>query len=279
MTNQTALVTGASSGIGAAFARALAASGHHLVIVARDADRLRDTAKSLREAYGIGCDPLVADLSTPSGCEAAEARLRSSAEPVDMLINNAGFSLNRSFLRTAVEDEQRLLNVNVVAVMRLAHAALPGMVERGRGAVVNVSSMSGFAAVMPGSTYPPSKAWVTSFSESMGLAARAYGVRVMALCPGYVRTEFHERAGINMSKTPEWMWLDADEVVRVALRDLAGGKLVSVPGWRYKMASVGMRHAPRALLQRVARDTRGRIGRETDEQRAMKSDRSQSVGR
>jgi uncharacterized protein len=143
--------------------------------------------------------------------------------------------------------------------MRLTLAALPPMVQRRSGAVINVSSVSGFGATMPGSTYPASKAWVTSFSESVALSVAPYGVRVMALCPGYVRTEFHQRAGINMSKTPTWMWLDADKLVIDALRDLRRGKIVSVPSWKYKIAVFGLRHAPRALVRRVARDTRGRI--------------------
>ncbi len=146
-----------------------------------------------------------------------------------------------------------MLYLNVHAVMRLTLAALPGMVERRRGNVINVSSASGFAAVMPGSTYPASKAWVTNFSQSIALSVRPMGVRVMALCPGYTRTEFHTSAGINMSKTPSFMWLDADDVVREGLRDLARGKLVSVPDWRYKVAVFGMRHAPSGLLRRAAR--------------------------
>jgi short-subunit dehydrogenase len=136
------------------------------------------------------------------------------------------------------------------------------MVARQRGAVINVSSVSGFAAVMPGSTYPASKAWVTNFSESVGLAVRRYGVRVMALCPGYTRTEFHDRAGIDMSRIPDWLWLAADDVARDGLRDLRRGKYVSVPNWRYKAAVFGMRHAPRGLFHRVASDSRGRIGHE-----------------
>lgn len=261
--NRTALITGATSGIGAAFARSLAKSGHDLVLVARDGDRLSSTAKELHQAHGVEVGVLPADLSTADGCLAVEARLATADAPIYLLVNNAGLSLNKSFLNSTQEDEERLLHVNVTAVMRLTHAALPGMVDRGQGGIVNVSSVSGFAAVMPGSTYPASKAWVTNFSESVALSVRQFGVRVLALCPGYTRTEFHQRAGINMSKTPAWMWLDADRVARTGLRDLASGKLVSVPDWRYKMASFGMRHAPRALLHRVARDTRGRIGRET----------------
>ena len=259
---RTALVTGATAGIGAAFARQLAATGHDLVLVARDRDRLEANAAELRDAHGAASEVLPADLSKPDGCAPVEARLADRDRPVDVLVNNAGMSLNRAFLRSTPEDEERLLRLNVHAVMRLTHAALPAMVERRTGAVVNVSSVSGFAAVMPGSTYPASKAWVTNFSESMAQLVRPYGVRVMALCPGYTRTEFHQRAGINMSKTPEWMWLDADEMVRAGMRDLARGKVVSVPDWKYKVTVWGMRHLPRRLLQAAARDTRGRIGRD-----------------
>ncbi|MBX6357538.1 MAG: SDR family oxidoreductase [Micromonosporaceae bacterium] len=251
-----ALVTGASSGIGAAFARLLASEGYDLVLVARDAERLDRFAAELGGQHGVEVMPLPADLATESGCAAVEARLR--AVPTDLLVNNAGTSLNRSFLKSSADLEEQLLRLNVHAVMRLTLAALPGMVERRRGDVINVSSVAGFGAVMPGSTYPASKAWVTNFSESVALSVRQYGVRVLALCPGYTRTEFHQRAGINMSATPGWMWLDADAVAREGLRDLRKGKLVSVPDWRYKLLVTALRHAPRRLLQAVARDTRGR---------------------
>jgi short-subunit dehydrogenase len=258
----TALVTGATAGLGAAFARSLAASGYDLVLVARDGQRLAATAAELAGSHGVTCTPLVADLGTTAGCELVEERLRDLEHPVDLLVNNAGISINGSFLRTDVRDEERLLDLNVRAVLRLTHAALPVMVARGRGEIVNVSSVSGFAAVMPGSTYPASKAWVTNFTESVGLAARRHGVRVLALCPGYTRTEFHERAGIDMSGTPNWMWLSADDVVRDALRDLRRGRLVSVPSLRYKAAVFGLKYTPSGLRQRFARDRRGRAGEE-----------------
>jgi uncharacterized protein len=254
-----ALVTGASSGIGAAYARLLAAEGYDLVLVARGAERLDQLAADLTGQHGIEAATLPADLATESGCAAVEARLR--AAPVDLLVNNAGISLNRPFLKSSVDLEEQLLRLNVHAVMRLTLAVLPGMVERGRGDVINVSSVSGFGAVMPGSTYPASKAWVINFTESVAQSVRRYGVRLLALCPGYTRTEFHERAGINMSATPRWMWLQADDVARDGLRDLRKGKLVSVPDWKYKLAVFGMRHAPRRLLQAAARDTRGRLER------------------
>jgi uncharacterized protein len=264
VTTRTALVTGATSGIGAAFARRLAAEKYGLVVVARDMDRLTATAEQLGAEHGVPVEVIRADLATDEGRELVATRLQDPDRPIDLLVNNAGLSLNTPFLRSTVERETQLLSLNVLAVMRLTLAALPGMVDRGRGAVINVSSVSGFGAAMPGSTYPASKAWVTNFSESVALSVGRFGVRVMALCPGYVRTEFHQRAGINMSKTPNFLWLDADKLVQDALRDLRRGKVVSVPTAKYKVVVFALRHLPRPLVQRLARDTRGRIGRDHD---------------
>jgi short-subunit dehydrogenase len=259
---RTALITGATSGIGAAFLRRLAADSYDVVAVGRDVARLETAAADITAAHGVGVEVLPADLSTHDGREAVAERLCDDARPVDLLVNNAGLSLNTPFLRSTPARETELLSVNIHAVMRLTLAALPGMVARRRGGIVNVSSVAGFGAAMPGSTYPASKAWVTNFSQSVALSVVPFGVQVMALCPGYVRTEFHQRAGIDMSKTPDWLWLDADELVIHAIRDLRHGKLVSVPDWKYKVAAFGLRHLPRSLLTRVARDTRGRIGRD-----------------
>jgi short-subunit dehydrogenase len=256
-------VTGATSGIGAAFARRLAAEGYDLLLVARDEERLGKLAADLG-ARGTEVEALAVDLATPEGCDTVAERLSDQSHPVDLLVNNAGMTLNTSFLRSTVAKEELLLRLNVNAVMRLTLAALPGMVGRRHGAVINVSSVSGFAALMPGSTYPATKAWVTNFTESTAQSARRFGVRVMALCPGYTRTEFHQRAGIDMSKTPDFLWLDADAVVRDGLRDLRRGKMVSVPDWKYKTMVFAVRHLPGPVLRRVARDTRGRIGRDQD---------------
>ena len=258
MARPSALVTGATSGIGAAFTRRLAAEGYDLILVARDETRLADTATELRAGHGIEVQVLPADLSTEAGRETVAGVLVDPS--VDLLVNNAGLTLNIPFLRSTPQRETELLNLNVHAVMRLTLAAAPVMARRGHGDIINVSSVSGFGAAMPGSTYPASKAWVTSFSESVALSVARFGVRVMALCPGYVRTEFHQRAGIDMTKTPDWMWLDANDVVRAALRDLRRGRVVSVPDWKYKVAVFGLRHLPRSLTRRAARDTRGRIG-------------------
>jgi short-subunit dehydrogenase len=256
-----AVVTGATAGIGAAFARRLAAEGYDLLLVARDQERLASVAGGLNGTVEV----LAADLSTADGCAAVEGHLRDRA--VEMLVNNAGIGMNRNFVESTVEEQERLLRLNVHAVMRLSLATLPGMVARGRGGIVNVSSTAGFGVPHPGSTYSASKAWVTNFSDSIGQAVRRDGVRVMALCPGFTRTEFHARAGIDASKTPGWMWLDADKVVRVALRDLRRGKMISVPDWKYKVATAAMRHLPRPLLLAATRDLRARTGRDANDRR------------
>ena len=254
---RTALITGATAGIGASFARRLAQEGYDLVLVARDAARLEALADELATEHAVEAVSLPADLSTDAGCAAVEERLASVRAPVDLLVNNAGIGLNTTFVKSTAAEEERLLHLNVTAVLRLTRAVLPVMVARGGGGVINVSSVSGFGPVMPGSTYAASKAWVTNFSESVGMGVRRKGVRVLALCPGYTRTEFHARAGINMSPIPAWMWLDADSVVREGLRDLRRGRLVSVPSWRYKAIAFAVRHLPHRLLRLGTRDTRG----------------------
>jgi len=262
-----AVVTGATAGIGAAFARRLAAEGHRLLLVARDEERLASAASAASALAGPGAEVEVvaSDLSTADGCAAVEDLLRD--RDVDVLVNNAGIGLNQNFVESTLDAQERLLRLNVHAVMRLTLAVLPGMVARRRGDVVNVSSTAGFGVPHPGSTYSASKAWVTNFSDSIGQSVRRHGVRVMALCPGFTRTEFHDRAGIDMSKTPAWMWLDADEVVRAGLRDLRRGKLISVPDWKYKVATAAMRHLPRPLLQVATRDMRARTGRDQHDRR------------
>ncbi|HEY0485508.1 MAG TPA: SDR family oxidoreductase [Mycobacteriales bacterium] len=250
----TALVTGATAGIGAAFARRLAAEHHDLVLVARDAARLQSFAAALRDTGDGSVEVLPADLATVDGCAAVEERL--SGGLVDVLVNSAGVGIARRFVETALEDEQRLLDLNVRAVMRLTHVAVRGMVERGRGDIVNVSSVAGFGPI--GGTYSASKAWVTTFSEGLHATVRESGVRVVALCPGYVRTEFHERAGIEVGARTGPLWLDADRVVADALRDLRRGRAVSVPSAQYKVLSGALRHIPHGALRAVGTHLRGR---------------------
>lgn len=242
----TALVTGPTAGIGLAFARALAARRNDLVLVARDASRLESVAAELRGAYGVGVEILPADLAHDT--EPVEKRLRDAARPVDLLVNNAGFALRKPFLANDIADEESMLDVLVRAVMRLSHAALPGMIERGRGAVINVSSVAGW---VPRGTYSAAKAWTTAFTEGLAPQLAGTGVRVMALAPGYTRTEFHDRARMDMSALPPWMWLEADALVQVALRDLARGKTVSVPGAVYKVAATALPLLPRRLVRAI----------------------------
>jgi uncharacterized protein len=248
----TAFITGATAGIGAAFARRLAADGMSLVLLARDAARLDAMAKDLRTKYGCEVEVLSADLATDDGIAAAERRV---ADGVDLLVNNAGFGLNGRFLEVPVEDELIMLRVHCEVVLRLTYAALPGMIERGTGAVINVASV---AAFFTRGTYGASKAWVVSFSQAAEQDIRTRGgrgVRVLALCPGFVHTEFHERAGLDTSGIPELLWLNADSVVRQALRDLRRGAAVSVSGAQYKTL-VGLgKLVPRNLAGRISART------------------------
>jgi hypothetical protein len=246
----TAVVTGATSGIGLAFARQLAASGHDLVLVSRDVGRLKNLAAEFRVQYAVDAEVLPADLSTRPGTAVVEQRLLDDERPVDLLVNNAGFALRRPFLANDIADEERLLDVLVRAVLRLTLAAVPGMVERGRGAVVNVSSTAGF---VPRGTYSAAKSYVTAFTEGLASTLSGTGVRAMVLVPGFVRTELHERAGIDMSALPSYLWLDADDVVRVALRDLARGKTVSVPGALYKAFATVLPRLPRRVVVAAGR--------------------------
>ncbi|MCZ9351183.1 SDR family oxidoreductase [Streptomyces mutabilis] len=245
----TALVTGASTGIGRALTRALAQRGYQLVLVSRDAARLEALAATL-PSPGASHQVLAADLATPAGCRAVERRLEDERHPVDLLVNNAGIALPRPFPDNPVEAEEAVLNLNVRAVLRLTHAALPGMVARQSGAVLNVASVAALGPGWLASTYPPSKSWILAFTESVGRSqqVRQAGVRMTAVLPGYTRTEFHARANIAPENLPSWMWLSPDRVAETALRDLERGRTVSIPSARYRLVSWGLRHLPRPVV-------------------------------
>ena len=239
-----ALVTGPTAGIGREIAIELALQGHELILVARDESRLNELAEELGD-----CRVIVADLADREQL----ARVEQAAGGVDWLVNNAGYGITESFAQSTVEEEQALLDVLVSAVMRLTHAALPGMLAKGRGRILNVSSV---AAWVPLGTYSAAKAWVTTFTE--GLAATTpKDVHVTALCPGFTRTEFHERAEMTV-KAPGWVWLDARRVAQEGIRDCERGSVLSVPSRRYSSVSMAARHTPRRILRAVSSRMEGR---------------------
>lgn len=246
-----ALVTGATAGLGASFARHLAAEGRDLVLVARTAERLESVAAELRARFAVQVEVLVADLSTEDGCAVVAARLGQPERPVDTLVNNAGIGLYRAFGTAPLADERRLLDLNVGSVLTLSHAAVTAMTGRGRGEIINVSSVAGFVPRGASTTYAASKAWVTSFSEGLALLTKDTGVRVAAICPGFTRTEFHARAKADMSGTPAWMWLAADRVVAEGLADVRSGVLISVPSKRYKALLLLVKVLPRSAVRWV----------------------------
>jgi short-subunit dehydrogenase len=247
----TALVTGATAGIGAEFARQLAQRGNDLVLVARDVPRLEATRDELSSRYGVRIEVLPADLCTDEGCAAVSARIDDAAVPVDVLVNNAGFGMYRRFGDADLADEERQLDLNVRAVLRLTHAAVRTMVARRSGQIINVSSVAGFVPRGGNATYSASKAYVTMFSEALSVQLAGSGVTVTAVCPGFTHTEFHERAHADMSHVPDRMWLDAKVVVAEGLADADKGKPISVPSRQYKTLVTAVRTLPRPILRRI----------------------------
>jgi short-subunit dehydrogenase len=247
-TRGTAMVTGPTAGIGLCFAESLAARGHDLVLVARDADRLEQLATDLRARHGIGVEVLRADLADREQLAVVEARLAEPGRPVQVLVNNAGFGLKERFLDNTVEQEQAHLDVLVTAVMRLTHAALGSMVEAGDGQIVNVSSVAGY---FPRGSYSAAKAYVRQLSRWAHDEYADRGVTVMALCPGFVRTEFHARMDVDRSSAPRFMWLDPQKLVAEALVDLDAGKAVCIPSRRYRAIVRAAHFVPSGSLQRL----------------------------
>ncbi len=245
----TALVTGGTSGIGAAFARAIAARGDDLVLVARDADRLAETADELREHHGIAVETLPADLAVAEDLARVAERLASTESPIDLLVNNAGFGVRARLTDADLGPHDHAIDVMVRAVLHLGGAAGRAMRERGHGAIVNVGSTAGYVAL---GDYSAIKAWVSTYTESLAVELSGTGVTATVLCPGWVRTEFHERAKINPSSIPGLLWLEADAVVAETLADVAKGKVISIPSRRYKVLTFLARHAPRRAIRAVS---------------------------
>lgn len=245
-----ALITGASSGLGAEYARQLAARGADLVLVARDESALDALAIELRQRHGIAVEVLAADLLQETELARVETRLADTSAPIDTLINNAGFGLSLEFERNDLDDEVRHLRLHNEVPMRLTHIALQGMLERSDGRIINVSSV---AAFIPRSTYSAVKQWLVVFSRWANARYRRRGVTVTAVCPGFTHTNFHERLGLPLGQegVPNWMWLDADQVVAESLRDVARGKGLSIPSVKYKILAGIARIAPKGLVSQI----------------------------
>ncbi|MES2172072.1 MAG: SDR family NAD(P)-dependent oxidoreductase [Actinomycetota bacterium] len=270
----TALVTGGTSGIGAEFARALAAEGYDIVLVARDKKRLDDTAAELHASSGIHVEVIAADLADRADVMTVAKRLSDPDHPVDMLVNNAGFAVHSSLLSEDTSVHEHAFDVMVLAVLILGGAAGRAMRSRGHGTIINVASVAGYLTM---GSYSAIKGWVASYSQGLAVELRGTGVTVTALEPGWVRTEFHSRAGIRTGSIPGIMWIDAGPLVRTALRDARRGKVVSIPSVRYKAVTWFVRHAPRAVIRSIS----GAISssrREDAEQTSVAPDPNPSLG-
>lgn len=248
-----ALVTGATSGIGHAFAVQLAKQGHNLVIVARTTERLEAVADEIRGKHGVEVHVVTADLSTAEGMQVAANALTDTTRPVDLLVNNAGASLAGWFGTTDISDEDRQLDLLVRAPMHLMDAAIKTMAGRGGGQIINVASVAAFT---PRGVYSAHKAWLVNLSRWADVHYDDVNISVQALCPGFVRTEFHQRGEMDVSGVPKWMWLKSDKVVAASLRDLAKDKPVSIPSLRYKVLATLAQYLPKTLVTRIAK--RGR---------------------
>ncbi len=246
----TALVTGATAGLGAEFARQLAGQGQNLVITGRDPIALVGKAQGLEAQYGVSVETLTVDLATREGVDVVVARIRAREQPVTMLVNNAGAGLSTEFHESEAEDEVAMLRLLVEAPMLLSHAAIQSFLARGGGRIINVSSVAG---LIPDGSYGAAKSWTVAFSRWANTRYKSSGVTVTALCPGLVRTEFHQRAGIDTSKRPRWAWMDADDVVREGLTAAADGRSVCVPSRRYRSLMTAARFSPDAVLERFSR--------------------------
>ena len=248
-----ALVTGATAGIGESFSRLLASNRYNIVLVARDLTRLQERAKALEEKFGVKTHVIQADLASDEGCRKVEQYI--SENQIDVLINNAGFGTNKAFTMSTLEIEQQLLDVLVRTPMRLMHVALPLMKQRKNGVVINVSSVAGYIA---GGTYSASKSYLTVLSESLHTELSGTNVKVSALCPGFTRTEFHQRGKMSMKGLPNFMWLSSDYLVEQSWKDAMKGEAVSVPGWQYKLLLFIVNSIPRSIVRKVGMNMRAK---------------------
>ncbi len=246
---QRALVTGASSGIGTAFAERLARERYDLVIVARSRQRLDGLAERLRTEHDGGVEVLPADLTHAAELRVVEKVVEDA--DLDLLVNNAGFGTAGTFAQLAVAKEEEEIRLNVIALMRLTRAALPGMIKRRRGAVINVSSMAGFQAAPYNATYAATKAFVNTFTEALHEELRGTGIYVQALCPGFTRTEFQARAGVDVSDLPSFAWMTPQAVVDASLSAWRRGDLICIPGIGNRALMTLSSALPRSLTRRI----------------------------
>jgi len=247
-----ALVTGASSGIGEAYARRLAREGYNLVLVARREARLRALADELAQRYGVEASIFVVDLADPAGLEDLEALIARMPDLL-LLVNNAGFGIPGDFAANDIEHMEAMIRVHVLATVRLTRAALGIMLAQGRGAIVNVSSVAAFYPIPGGVTYGATKSYLNAFTESLHQELVGTGVRVQALCPGFTRTDFQKTADIASMGIPGFLWLSPEVVVEKSLRDLRDGRVISVPGWGYRALILISRLIPRQALYVLGR--------------------------
>jgi len=247
------MVTGATAGIGESFTRVLAREGFSIVLVARDLERMKERAATLESQFNVQTTIVQADLATDDGCAKVEKYLTEN--PVEVLINNAGFVINKAFSMSDLNSEQQLLDVLVRTPMRLMHTVIPQMKARNSGSIVNVSSVAGWIA---GGTYSAAKSYLTVLSESLHTELSGTGIKISALCPGFTRTEFHERGRMRMNGLPNFMWLSADRVVSQAWKENQNGKVLSVPGWQYLILSTVSRFGPRPLVRKLGMNVRVR---------------------
>ncbi|GAA1289171.1 SDR family oxidoreductase [Brachybacterium alimentarium] len=232
--------------MGLEFAWQLAGTGHDLVLVSRDEDRLRAVSEQIRDVHDVDVEVLAVDLSDRELLEKVAVRLTDPVDRVDLLVNNAGYGLRGGFLEVGIEDHEMQMDTLMKAVLVLSHAAARTMVQRRRGAILNVSSLAGYTTAGP---YAASKSWVTVFTEALAMELKGTGVTATALLPGFVQTEFHERAAMTMDGLPRITWLKAPFVVEQALKDTAKGNVLSIPSVKYRTAGEFSRIAPRSMVR------------------------------
>lgn len=257
-----ALITGASAGLGAVFARKLAARGYDLILTARRLDRLQAICTDLSATYCVACEALDADLGDDAGLRRVEERI-ATCPRLELLVNNAGFGTTSSFTKSQVAPQDQMVRVHILATMRLTHAALQVMVPKRSGAVINVSSVAAFAS-NPGSvSYSASKAWINRFTEGLDMELKVADspVKLQALCPGFTYTEFHDVIHMDRSRIPKWLWMSADDVVDESLEGLDRGQLIVIPGWRYRLLRMVIGLLPGFVRRNAAISMGRKMGR------------------